>query len=499
ILLQSTINPVFADNHSNDSAAAAAMISAPCDISGFLSAGKPDWFAFMAHKGEVFHLEGFSQRILSQADLQISVFDEKTEKPLAVFTDEFAIPGTAIPTGHLDPVGRWVAPAEGRFFLMAHDLASSPTDTRIKPYQLRVRREEPDYVVIANSLLQSGRLNLKQNGRTPLELIAIRRGGFEGPIQVKSKNLPSGIEMPEMWIAAGQSRALSTVSSENSSDHGLFNLELETIAREVVKKQAKWVAATPSITPKPSSRLISQLPGMVAGKASIRLNATASEPFVHQLYGTLVPRHSPGNIVDVAIQIDSGDIPVTGPVKIRALGLPEFIAEPSAVFAAGENRGYLSFYLPPSMPLGPLSFIIEANVTFKPEGSKSEAAEVIYSNTVNIIIEPAAFLVMANSFAPRQAKRGETIQIAYQSIRRNGFIGKMHTELAMPGKVTDVTGVRGRGETFVGQTDQGSLQIVINDDAPLGKVPFLRILTIGVIEDQAIYQGACFLDLEIVK
>lgn len=169
------------------------------------------------------------------------------------------------------------------------------------------------------------------------------------------------------------------------------------------------------------------------------------------------------------------------------------------MFAAGENRGYLSFYLPPSMPLGPLSFIIEANVTFKPEGSKSEAAEVIYSNTVNIIIEPAAFLVMANSFAPRQAKRGETIQIAYQSIRRNGFIGKMHTELAMPGKVTDVTGVRGRGETFVGQTDQGSLQIVINDDAPLGKVPFLRILTIGVIEDQAIYQGACFLDLEIVK
>jgi hypothetical protein len=75
----------------------------------------------------------------------------------------------------------------------------------------------------------------------------------------------------------------------------------------------------------------------------------------------------------------------------------------------------------------------------------------------------------------------------------------MHTELAMPGKVTDVTGIRGRGETFVGQTDKGSLQVVINDDAPLGRVPFLRLLTIGVVEDQAIYQGGFFLDLEIVK
>jgi hypothetical protein len=75
----------------------------------------------------------------------------------------------------------------------------------------------------------------------------------------------------------------------------------------------------------------------------------------------------------------------------------------------------------------------------------------------------------------------------------------MHTELAVPGRVTDVVGLRGRGETFVGQTDNGSLQIVVNDDAPLGRQQFLRLFTVGIREDQPAYFGSCFLPLEIVE
>jgi hypothetical protein len=75
----------------------------------------------------------------------------------------------------------------------------------------------------------------------------------------------------------------------------------------------------------------------------------------------------------------------------------------------------------------------------------------------------------------------------------------MHTELAAPGCVTDVVGLRGRGETFVGQVEAGSLQIVVNDDAPLGPQPFLRLLTVGVVEDEPIHQGVGMLPLEITE
>ena len=75
-------------------------------------------------------------------------------------------------------------------------------------------------------------------------------------------------------------------------------------------------------------------------------------------------------------------------------------------------------------------------------------------------------------------------------------IGKIHTELGAPG---GVQGIRARGVTFVGQTDSGVLQVIANKDAPLGRQSFLRLDAIGTIEDQPIYYGSCFLDLEIVE
>jgi hypothetical protein len=116
-----------------------------------------------------------------------------------------------------------------------------------------------------------------------------------------------------------------------------------------------------------------------------------------------------------------------------------------------------------------------------------------------IDVQPAAFDVDVDPFAVTKARRGDTIQIAYSSRRRNGFIGKMHTEIAAPGVVTDVPGLLGRGETFTGQTETGSLQIVVNMDAPLGPQRFLRLFTVGVVEDEPMYFGSHFLSLEIVE
>ena len=124
---------------------------------------------------------------------------------------------------------------------------------------------------------------------------------------------------------------------------------------------------------------------------------------------------------------------------------------------------------------------------------------VVYRKPVTFYLQPAAFLVEVDPFVVTQARRGETIQIGYSAQRINGFIGKMHTELAAPGLITDVVGLRGRGETFVGQTDKGSRQIVVNNDAPLGPQRFLRLFTVGVVEDQPVYFGSRFISLEILE
>ena len=59
--------------------------------------------------------------------------------------------------------------------------------------------------------------------------------------------------------------------------------------------------------------------------------------------------------------------------------------------------------------------------------------------------------------------------------------------------------LRGRGVTFVGQTESGTIQVIANEDADLGLLPFLRLYAVGVVEDQPIHHGSCFLNLEIVE
>ena len=76
-------------------------------------------------------------------------------------------------------------------------------------------------------------------------------------------------------------------------------------------------------------------------------------------------------------------------------------------------------------------------------------------------------------------------------------IGKPIIRTVAANSVLDISLTR--GETFTGQTDKGTLQIVINDDAPLGRQAFLRLLTIGVLEDEPIYHGSGFFTLEIVE
>ena len=128
--------------------------------------------------------------------------------------------------------------------------------------------------------------------------------------------------------------------------------------------------------------------------------------------------------------------------------------------------------------------------------NKTESVTV-FSNPVTINVEPAALLVGVDPFAVTQVKRGEVFQVAYTVMRLNGFIGKIHTELAGAGVITDVPGLRGRGVTSTGQANQGSIQIEVNGDAPLGEQQFVRLFAVGVVEDEPVFHGSRFLTVEI--
>ena len=256
-------------------------------------------------------------------------------------------------------------------------------------------------------------------------------------------------------------------------------------------------------SPNGNGRLVSQVPVSVAGHAPLRITANGQEARDHHLYGELTVRHSPGGILDVAVQVERRAAEHHAPVKLIGVSLPDLIENQTATIPAGQDKGYISFYLPPSLPLGQYSLVVRAETTVPvPDEQKTETgakAVSVYSNAVNFDVQPPGFRLAVDPHAPRRIKRGETLQVNYTAQRINGFIGKIHTELASPGTVTDVVGLRGRGVTFVGQTETGTIQIIANPDAPLGQQPFLRLYGVGVREDQPVFHGSCFLNLEVVE
>ena len=488
------------DNHSPESA---QRISIPCELSGQLAeAGEQDWFTIDTQRGEVLHLEAFGQRISSPVDLQISIHDDVKRSMLAEFSDQPENLGDEFSTSHLDPAGRWVCPKNGRYFIVVRNLNRGVRNDERRVYQLSVRREEPDFQVVAVSSTNSARaVNIAQGGRQIVKLIALRQRGYSGAIRVSAKDLPGGIECPDVWFGPDVNHATMVVSADPGCEKLSGRLRLEAVGdaeHDALRHDVQFGSIVRAGTPNGWGRLVSELPFAVVGAAPLRITANAHESVEHQLYGTLTAKHFQGSAVDVRVEIERRDATYRADVKVMAEGLPGQIRNQTAMIPAGQTSGYVTFELPLTLPPEHYSFVIRAETTTPTADGKTESV-LVYSSPVVINVQSAAFEVDVEPFAVTKARRGETIQVAYSSRRRNGFIGKMHTEIAAPGVVTDVPGLLGRGETFTGQTETGSLQIVVNNDAPLGPQRFLRLFTVGVVEDEPVFYGTRFLSLEIVE
>lgn len=494
--------PVVASRADNQTPATAQELVVPCEVSGQLIRGdEQDWFSFPARRGDVLYFEALGQRLAAPVDLQLSIYQSgpSTAPQLLVqFGDEVRNSGGQFPTSHLDPAGRWVCPDDGRYLIALRNLFGGQQADARRVYRLSVRREEPDLQVIAvprrNDLAG---FNLKRDGREVLDLFALRRRGLHDAIHIQPTDLPPGLECNAVTLGPHVDRATLVVSADRHAPIGLGRLRFVASAGSR-RREVRFGTIVRTGMPTSWGRLTSQLPVAIAGDAPVRITAAADEVLDHHLYGKLRVQHSPGGVLDVAVQIERQDIAHQADVKLIGSGVPDAMANQTTVIPAGQQKGYLSFYLPPTLPVGRYSLSVKAETTVPAANGKTEVVQV-HSNAISFEIKSPAFLVEVDPFAVTKAKRGETIRVPYSAQRLNGFIGKMHTELATPGRVTDIVGLRGRGETFVGQSDKGTLQIVINEDAPLGRVHFLRLFTVGVIEDDAVHFGSSLLPLDIVE
>lgn len=484
-------------------------VRVPSEVAGQLSGTEAQWFALSAQRGEVLHVEAWGQRLPSPVDLQVCICrDDERRTILHTFppreppvpTRDAAPVDFALQT--TDPAGRWVAPDDGRYLLLVRDLDQGADRDPRRVYRLAVRREEAESAaVVVARRDESSAIVLAAGGREVLDVWAVRRRGSHGGLRLRALDVPAGVDCPDTWIAPHASHGtlvLSSVSDAmDEAGSGALRLEMESAdGREVsIVRAGSRVRVG---RPEGWGRIASRFHVAVRGREPYRLTLAHDPALDHHLYGALRFVASQGSVLDLFVRLER-DASVS-PVAVRLVGegLPDLVRNESALLPAGSPGTFLSFYLPPTLPVGNYSWVVRGDIEQRLPDGKVET-RTLFSNPVTVEVVPARFHVTTDPLAVTRARRGETILVRYQAQRLPGFIGKMHTELAVAGKVTDVPGLLSRGETFVGQSEQGSLQIIVQDDAPLGRVPALRLLTVGVVEDEPRYFGSSLVNLEIVE
>ncbi len=233
-------------------------ITLPCDIAGsFFPAADVDVFEFMGKKGEVWWVEVASERLGLPTDPSILVqrvveptpgsgesptLVDVTElsdipSPVKVSSNNYAYDGPPYNAGSTDVLGKVEIPEDGKYRLQLLDLFGGTRNDARNRYRLIIRQAEPDFALVAWALhmeLRNGDRNalskpmsLRPGATMALEVIAIRRDGFDGDIDLAMQNLPDGVTAQGLRIPAGQSRGIMLVSADAQAPAGHTSANFE--------------------------------------------------------------------------------------------------------------------------------------------------------------------------------------------------------------------------------------------------------------------------------
>ncbi len=285
----------------NNDGAHAQRITLPCDIAGrFYPAADVDVFEFEAKKGEEWWIEVASERLGLPTDPAILVqrvvkgengaADTLTDvlelsdipSPVKVSSNGYAYDGPPYNAGSSDILGKLAIKEDGVYRLQLSDLFGG---TRSEPghvYRLVIRKAAPDFALVAWALhmeLRNGDRNalskpiaLRGGATMALEVVAFRRDGFDGEIELAMEGLPEGVTAHGLKIPAGKSHGMMLITARPDAPRGYANATFSgrsLIGGQAVTRPCRLASFAWPIPDSwgeiPSPRLLADVPVSVSG------------------------------------------------------------------------------------------------------------------------------------------------------------------------------------------------------------------------------------------
>ncbi|MFN0055937.1 MAG: hypothetical protein ACKV0T_27650 [Planctomycetales bacterium] len=233
----------------NDAPDKAQKISVPIEVTGqFQARGDVDVFHFDAKPGDVYWIEVFGQRNGDPADPVLTIDQvKKNEKGEEVVTrvtvqddNPLNIGGPQFNTTTDDPVFRFAAPAEATFRVTVRDRSFESRGDPSLVYRLSIRKEQPDFRLVAlpafpstdpNQLQNTWDLGLRKGDNVHVTVMAFRRDGYIGPIEVNAEGLSAGVTCSGATIGTNQNAVNLVLTATEQAPEWFGSIRLVGRAR----------------------------------------------------------------------------------------------------------------------------------------------------------------------------------------------------------------------------------------------------------------------------
>ena len=314
----------LAEVEPNNSGETAQKIKLPCDISGkFYPAADVDFFEFEAKKGEEWWIEVASERLGLPTDSAILVQQViKGEKgaadklvdvlelsdipsPVKVSSNGYAYDGPPYNAGSSDILGKLAIKEDGTYRLQLSDLFGGTRSEAGHVYRLVIRKAAPDFALVGWAVhmeLRNGDRNavskpiaMRGGATMAFEVVAFRRDGFDGDIELAMEGLPKGVTAHGLKIPAGQSRGMMLITAETDAPRGYANATFvgrATVAGQAVTRPCRLASVSWPIPDSwgeiPSPRLLADVPVSVSGIDHAPLTITPKTPMIEARVGEKV-------------------------------------------------------------------------------------------------------------------------------------------------------------------------------------------------------------------
>lgn len=241
--------PAIVEEEPNDTPATAQAVRRLRWVDGRIGApADRDVYAFKAKAGEEVVVEVVARRVRSPLDALVRLFDGAGA--VVAWNDDFPHvdgflhTGSGTLTHEADPYLRTRLLSEGTYCVQVGDAQGRGGNAFA--YRLRVGPPAPDFALRCTP----ASVNVRGGLAAPLQVYALRKDGFSGPIEISLVDAPAGVTLAGGCIPAGRDRVRMTLSVHNGKVKEPFVLALaghalidgRAVARPVVPAEDRMQA-----------------------------------------------------------------------------------------------------------------------------------------------------------------------------------------------------------------------------------------------------------------